>query len=71
MFFAYLFGMAIGGCFAFITVKAAPLSRRERINATLETITELQEIFGCSTASLTIFEELDDIRVIVKEMSKR
>jgi hypothetical protein len=62
--------MAVGGCFAFTVAKAAPISKRERINATLQTIVELQDIFGCSSASLAVFEKLDDIRVIVKEMQR-
>ena len=70
MLFSYFFGMIVGGVFAFTIAKASPLSKRERMNATLQTIVELQDIFGCSSASLAIFEELDDIKVIIREMQR-
>lgn len=71
MLFAYLFGMVVGGFFTFILVKACPLSRRERINATIETIKELQSIFCCSTKGGFMFDELDNVRVVVEGMKKQ
>lgn len=71
MFFAYLIGMAVGGFFAFIFVKTSPLSRRERINATIETIRELQSIFCCSTKGGFMFDELDNVLVVVEGMKRQ
>lgn len=71
MILAYCSGAALGCCLTFITLKTTPISRKERINATLETIVELQELFGQVTDGGKTYDKLDDVRLVVKGMQKR
>jgi hypothetical protein len=71
MLLTWVSGIIIGSCSTFIVVKSSPLSRRERINATLETICELQDLFSISSPNTSMFEALDDIKLVVKGMQRR
>jgi hypothetical protein len=63
--------MVSGGIFTFVIVKSAPLSRRERVNATLETLKELQSLFCCVSNGGSMFDKLDDVRVVVEGMKRQ
>lgn len=63
-------GIVLGSCFTWLLMKASKLSRRDRIEATLETIKELQSIFCQSIRGSSMFDELENVRAVVEGMKR-
>lgn len=64
-------GIALGSCFTWILLKASKLSRRDRIEATLQTLLELQSLFCCTGVNSGTFDEIDNVRIIVEGMKRQ
>jgi hypothetical protein len=65
------FGFVVGGWFGFVISGSFVISKQDRINATLETIAELQSIFSCVSDGVSMLEKLDDVRVVVEGMKRQ